>query len=126
MRKNNKVAFDNMINDFNECRINTEQGDEETFVPPNKPLPTLFSHTHTTTNHHYNRLIKSRPKTGHCSERSARGSGLDYDDDEIEYYTAFGHECMESPCVDESENLVYTNTQYSARSDLYLQQHVPY
>ena len=124
MRKNNKVAFDNKISDFNECRINTstEQGDEEIFVPPNKPPPTLFSHTHATTNHHYNCLIRSRPKTGHFSERSARGSGLDYDDDGIEYYTAFGHECMENPYVDESESLVYTDAHYSAESDLYLQQ----
>ena len=27
-RKNNKVAFDNKINDFNECRISTEQGQQ--------------------------------------------------------------------------------------------------
>ena len=118
-RKNNKVAFDKNINDLNEYRINTEQGDEETFVPPNKLPPTLFSHTHTTTNHHYNRLIRSRPKTG---ERSARGSGLDYDDDGIEYYTDFGHERMENPCVDASESLICTDAQYSAESDLHLQQ----
>ena len=121
-RKNNKVEFDKNINDLNEYRINTEQGDEETFVPPNKPPPTLFSHTHATTNHHYNRLVRSRPKTGHSSERSARGSGLDYDDDGIEYYTDFGHERMENPYVDASESLICTDAQYSAESDLHLQQ----
>ena len=121
-RKNNKVAFDKNINDFNMYRINTEQGDEEIFVPPNKPPPTLFSHTHATTNHHYNRLVRSRPTTGHSSERSARGSGLDYDDDGIEYYTDFGHERMENPYVDTSESLVCTDAQYSAESDLHLQQ----
>lgn len=102
--------------------LKTYQGDEEIFVPPNKPPPTLISHTRTTTNHHYSRLIRSRPKTGRSSERSAGGSELDYNEDEMEYYTEFDDEHMENPYVDESESLVYTDAHYSAESDFHLQQ----
>ena len=101
--------------------INTEQGDEGKFVPPNKPPPTLLSCT-LTTSHHYSRLIRSRPKIGKNSERSASGSELDYTDGGIEYYVEFDDERMENPYVDESESLVCTDARYGAESDFYLQQ----
>ena len=101
--------------------INTEQGDEGKFVPPNKPPPTLISRT-LTTSHHYSRLIRSQPKTGKNSERSASGSEHDYIDDGMEYYVEFDDERMENPYVDESESLVCTDARYGAESDFYFQQ----
>ena len=115
----------------------TEQVDDlqkGIFVPPNKPPPTLNSHTCTTkSNHHYSRLIRSRPKAGKYRERPMSGSSEispyynitsehDNYDDGIEYYVEFDEEHLDSPYVDESESLVCTDAQYSAESDLYFQQ----
>ena len=115
----------------------TEQVDEVqegTFVPPNKPPPTLKSLTNKrthVTNHRYNRLIRF-PKAGKNSSRIRSISGSESsayyitpehdNNDGVEYYGEFDEEHIETPYVDESESLIYTDSHYGAESDIYLQQ----
>ena len=106
-----------------------------TYVPPNKPPPILDSHVSMTqSNHHYSRLIRSQKKAGKYRERPVSDGSVNssiyynntpeydnYDDDGIEYYAEFNEEHMENPYVNENESLVYTDAQYGAESDFYLQ-----
>ena len=44
--------------------------------------------------------------------------------DEVEYYVDFDEENLDKPYVDESESLIYTDSQYSTESDLHLHQQI--
>lgn len=114
----------------------TDESQEQPFAPPKGPPPTLQAldtNKHTrVSNHQYNRLRfpKAGRKNHRAQSKSDSESSAYYiipehdrdDDDGVEYYTEFDEENMENPYVDESQSLIYTDSQYSTESDLYSQQ----
>ena len=54
------------------------------------------------------------------SESSAYYITPEHNSDEMEYYVDFDEENLDKPYVDESESLIYTDSQYSTESDLHL------